>query len=103
MTTKSHNRQAIPQSFWETVYTHRQLIAILAHAIPEIDEAMFWGFYAEGRFPFGVSLMSLTGVPLLVWPRDDIKAWLAAGMPEDPSLAERTRRVMADLRAAMQE
>lgn len=87
-----HEPQPIPDVFLDGHYCQHHAMAAL-----QIDEPTFWAAYVSGRIPRGVSLMALTGVPLIVWPKDVLDEWNRNGRQPEAGAIELENRVLHSL------
>lgn len=84
--------QPLPLAFIDSHYCQHHLM----HALG-VDEPEFWAMYVSGLIPRGCSLMHLTGVPLIVWPKHVLDNWNAAGRPAEPGSLELMNEVLQSL------
>ena len=82
----------VPDLFRVNHYCQSELAELLGH-----DEQTFWDELLAGRIPAGVPLLASIGQSLMVWPKEDIHKWIAAGQPVNAELADRTKRVFQAL------
>lgn len=93
-----HEPQTIPETFLDQHYCQAHVM----HAL-EMTEPEFWAAYVAGEIPRGVSLMALTGVPLIVWPKDVLDEWNRNGRPPEVGALELQNRVLHALKDAFEE
>ncbi len=96
-TSPLYQQQTIPESFLDGHYSQMHVAEALG-----IDEPEFWGLYVAGLIPRGVSLMALTGIPLIVWPRELLDEWNRTGRPAEPGALELQSQVLHSLIAAFE-
>lgn len=84
--------RAIPEAFLESHYSQWHVMEALG-----MDEPEFWAAYAQGLIPRGASLMALTGVPLIVWPKALLDEWNKNGRPAEPGALELQNQVLHSL------
>ncbi len=85
----THEPQSIPQTFLDQHYCQEHVM----HSL-EMTEPEFWAAYVAGAIPRGVSLMALTGVPLIVWPVHVLDEWVRNGKPPEPGALELQNEVL---------
>jgi hypothetical protein len=90
-----HEPISIPETFLDAHYSQSHLMAAL-----QIGEPEFWGMYVTGKIPRGYSLMALTGVPIVVWPKRILDQWNANGRPAEPGAAELENEILHSLMTA---
>lgn len=90
-----HEPQSIPQTFLDGHYSQFHVMESMGMTEPE-----FWGAYVAGLIPRGVSLMALTGIPLIVWPCDVLDEWNRNGCPPEVGALELQNRVLHALKDA---
>jgi len=89
--------RTIPQSFLDAHYCQSHVM----HAL-EMQEPEFWAAYVAGLIPRGVSLMALTGVPLIVWPKSLLDEWNANGRQPEAGTLELQSQVLHSLMEAFE-
>lgn len=67
-----------------------------------LTEPGFFSRYLRGEFPAGVVMTEFFDCNLIVWPRRDIEAWIAAGKPANVELADRRQRVIVALQNSIE-